>query len=238
MMPVLKLGPLSINFPLLVLLAGIWMGFRLIEKKYPSKDIQAEKLIDGLIVILIGAVIGARAAYLLRFPQIFLLAPAGLFSISTELLDPWGGLAVAIIILIRFLQREKIAFLKFLEAILPFGFMMAITFVMISFVQLEGVGTETDMFWGIHQAGASRHPYQLYFFVLMIGVFYVYDFFFKQKRQSEIMVAVSVFLVGLAMVISFGFQADASFLIEGIRTSQIIGLMLTGGGFMLFVKEF
>ena len=234
MMPVLQIGPLAVSFPMILLLAGLWLGFRFIEKKYLTDGIEASKLIDGLIVILIGAVIGARVGYLIRYPSIFLAAPAGIFSLSTELLDPWGGLVVALVMMIRFLQREEIAFWTFIEAIAPFIFMMAITYVLISFANLEGFGTESSLPWSVNQAGAMRHPYQLYFVILMVAAFFGYDQLKKKAAHSEQLIGYSLFVLGLAFVFAFGFQADAIILLHGLRTLQVLGLVLMGVGVWKF----
>ena len=237
MMPVLQIGPLAINFPIVILLGGLWFGFRMVEKRYQTEGVAPDKLIDGLITILIGMVIGARVAYLIRYPEIFLAAPAGIFSISTELLDPLGALVVAIVMVIRFVQREKISFWRFVEAILPFVFTMAITFSLMSFAGLEGYGTQTTMPWALNQAGAMRHPYQLYFVGLMALTFWGYDFLKKKAVGNQQLIGLSLFALGVSLTFAFGFQADGTILFAGIRQVQIIGFLTMGVGVWRFVQS-
>ncbi len=237
MIPVLQIGPLAINFPILILLAGLWIGFLLVEKRYKTEGVAPDKLIDGLIMILIGMVIGARVAYLIRYPDIFIAAPAGIFSISTDLLDPLGAIVVAIVMVIRFIQREKISIWAFLEAILPFVFTMAITFALMSFAGLEGYGTQTAMPWAINQAGAMRHPYQLYFVILMLLAFFGFDQLKKKAIGQQQLLGISFFALGISLAFAFGFQADAAILFAGVREVQIIGFILMGFGMWKFVQS-
>ena len=237
MIPVLQIGPLAINFPILILLAGLWIGFRMVEKRYSTDGVAPDKLIDGLITILIGMVIGARVAYLIRYPEIFLAAPAGIFSISTDLLDPIGAIVVGVVIMIRFIQREKISFWTFLEAILPFVYTMTITFALMSFASLEGYGTETQLPWGVNQAGAVRHPYQIYFVLLMILVFVGFDQLKKKAVGQQQLVGLSIFALGILLTFAYGFQADAAIMIAGIRQVQIIGFVLMCFGMWSVAKS-
>ena len=94
MLPVLNIGPLALQTPGLVMLIGLWLGLSLAEKFSAKRGVSPNLLYNLAFVTLVAGVIGARLAYLVRYPEAFANSPLSLISLNPGLLDPVGGLAV------------------------------------------------------------------------------------------------------------------------------------------------
>ena len=94
MLPVIQIGPMSMQAPGLILLIGLWVGLVIAERLAPRFGANPNHVYNLVFVALISGVIGARLSYLMQYFQAFLESPASLFSLNLGLLDPVGGAAV------------------------------------------------------------------------------------------------------------------------------------------------
>jgi len=127
MLPVLNIGPLALQTPGLVLLIGLWLGLSLAEKFSAKRGVTPNLLYNLAFIALVAGVIGARLAYVFRYPNAFVSSPPNLISLNLGLLDPMGGLAVGLISGAIYTQRKKMALWPTLDALTPLLAVMAIT---------------------------------------------------------------------------------------------------------------
>jgi len=162
MLPVLRVGPLAVQTPGLILLAGLWLGLSLAERHAEGSGVNASDLYNLVIAALIASLFGARLVYVLRYPAIFAASPLGIFSLNPGLLDLWGGFAVGLIAGLVYGQRKGMRLWSTLDALTPALAVFAVTLGGSHLASGAGYGAPTSLPWGIQMWGTHRHPAQVY----------------------------------------------------------------------------
>ena len=162
MLPILQIGPLAIQAPGLILLAGIWLALSLSERNAARKGTNPNLIYSLVLAALAGGLIGARLGYILRYPAAFAASPLSAFSPNPGLLDVWGGLVGAMLVSLIYGQRKGLALWPTLDTLTP-G--LALMGVMLGLTQLasgSAFGSPSELPWAIELWGAYRHPSQIY----------------------------------------------------------------------------
>ena len=162
MLPILQVGPLAIQFPGLILLAGVWLGLLLAEAHAARRGVAPNHLYNLVFILLIAGLIGARLVYALRYPQIFAASPLSLLSLNPGLLDTWGGLATGALAAAVYGQRKGLALWPTLDALTPFLAVIAVAVALSHLAAGTAFGAPTNLPWGIELWGTRRHPSQVY----------------------------------------------------------------------------
>ncbi len=230
MLPILNLGPLAIQTPGLILTFGLWVGLTLSEKWAPRFEINPNTLYNLVFNALIAGLIGSRLVYVARYTSIFFENPLNLISVNSGLLDPPGGVAVGLIVMLIYGNRNQLSLRHTLDALTPILAVMLIAIGLSNFASGDGFGIETQMPWGISLWGATRHPSQLYESGYSILVLF---FLWRQlNRENKSIVPGEIFLqlIGLS---AFGrlfletFRGD-SYLIANFKLAQMIAWFILG----------
>lgn len=216
MFPILNIGPLALQVPGLVLLAGLWLGLSLSERAAPRHGVHPERLYNLVFTALVAGVLGARLTYAGRFPDAFLQNPAGLVSLNPGLLDPFGGLAIALIAGLIYGQRRGLTLWPVLDALTPAFAIMLVAFALANLASGRGFGLETDLPWTIELWGARRHPSQIY--EAVAGLLILAAVWAGKHRQGPPGTAFLQFaiLAALAKLFLEGFRGD-SLIVEGLN---------------------
>lgn len=162
MLPVLQIGPLALQTPGLILLAGLWIGLSLAERQAKRYGVQPGVLDNLILLVMVAGVLGARLAYVVRYPAVFSENPASILSLNPGLLDPWGGLAAAVLAGLIYGQRKKLPFGSTLDALTPALAVMGVALALSHLASGSAYGAPTDLPWAIDLWGAERHPTQVY----------------------------------------------------------------------------
>src|SRR3990170_3148902 len=163
MFPTLQIGPIALQVPGLVLILGLWLGLTLAERRANRAGLHPSSLYNLTFLGLFAGVLGGRLAYVLTYPEAFMADPSGLLSLNPGLLDPAAGAACGLIAVLIFGRRKKLSFWPVLDALTPVFAGLAHLSAGTAF------GATTDLPWGIHLWGASRHPSQVY--ETLLGLF-------------------------------------------------------------------
>ncbi len=162
MFPVLQIGPLAIQTPGLILIAGLWLSLNLVERFAPRFGLRAETLDSLVLTSLIGGIIGARLGYVIQYPAAFLGNPISLLSLNPGLLDVWTGLAAALIWAVIFGQRKRLPFWQTIDALTPGLAVMAVGFGFSHLASGAAFGMPSEVPWALSLWGTDRHPSQIY----------------------------------------------------------------------------
>jgi len=165
MFPILQIGPLVIQVPGLLLLAGLWLGLTLSERvllENKPRKLTGQDLNNLTLVGLGAAILAARLGYVLRFPSAFNGNPMDLLSLSPALLDPGFGILGGLIAATAFVQRKRLPASLVIDAMTPLFAVMAAAWYLSNLSSGFGFGLPTDLPWGIDLFGARRHPTQIY----------------------------------------------------------------------------
>ena len=227
MMPVLQVGPIAIPLPGFLLILGIWLGLSLAERYAPRRGISGDKLFNLAFIAMLSGLIGARLAYVLRYPAAFASNPMDIFSRNPGLLDPWGGLWIGLLGWAIYLQRKKLPVWQTLDALTPALAVVAISLSLSHLASGDAYGAPANLPWSIELWGARRHPSQIYAFLAAL-VILIFLWPARKRIQS---LQPGVYFLGF-LALSAGahlfleiFRGDSQLTYLGIRTSQLIAWM-------------
>jgi len=227
MLPVLNIGPLALQTPGLVMLIGLWLGLSLAEKFSAKRGVSPNMLYNLAFITLVMGVIGARLAYLFRYPEAFANSPLSLISLNPGLLDPVGGLAAGLISGAIYAQRKKMALWPTLDALTPLLAVMAIALGLSHLASGAAFGATTQVPWGIELWGAKRHPSQIYEVMAAVAILLIlWPGNWGHKEPAGRYFLLFVMLSALAQLILEAFRGDSLLLPGGWRTVQIRAWLL------------
>jgi len=162
MLPILQIGPLAIQLPGLLLLAGVWLGTNAVDRQAARLNLPIPTLQNLVLLALAAGVVGARLGYAARYLDVYLENPTGLISLQPAALSPSAGLLTGIIAGWIFGQRKQLPFWRTMDALSP-GLAVFSVFLGISHMASgDAFGSPTSVPWAINLWGELRHPSQVY----------------------------------------------------------------------------
>jgi prolipoprotein diacylglyceryl transferase len=224
MLPIINIGPLAIQVPGLIIIAGIWLGLIFAEKYSIEFGVDSNKLYNLVFYTLIAGIIGARITYVLQFSNVFLENPLSIFSLNPSLLDPVGGIVIGSITAIIFIQKNRMSIWNTLDALTPLLLITIITFPLARLAAGSGYGTPTNLPWGIKLWGTIRHPVQIY---EMIAGSAILAILFPSKKHVSSLSQGLYFVIFIALTSASrlfleAFRGDRNTIYNGIRIVQVI----------------
>jgi prolipoprotein diacylglyceryltransferase len=162
MLPYINILGLAFPVPALTILIGIWVGITLAERYTSHRHVKSAELYNLVFYALIAGVIGARLAYVAKFPTAFFDNPSSIISPNIGLFDPLGGVAAGLITAGIYWQRKGMPFWPVLDALTPAFAVFGIALPLANLASGNAFGSPTSLPWGIELWGATRHPTQIY----------------------------------------------------------------------------
>ena len=222
MFPILQLGPLAIQTPGLILLAGLWLGLTLAERYSHRFKVQPVDLYNLVFIALMSGILGARVTFAVRHPFAFISSPISLLSLNPDLFDPASGLVIAIATALIYGSRKHINLWSALDALTPILSTLSVAIGLAHLASGTAFGSQTDLPWGIDLWGVNRHPTQIYE-IMAAGI--ILWFTWPSRRQN---LAVGGYFIRF-MALSAGarlfletFRGDSILLPNGLRVAQLI----------------
>ena len=216
---IFSLGPLSIRWYGLLFISGFILGWYIFKWFFQREDIPVTLLDPLLYTLLIGTIVGARLGHCLFYQPDYYL---GSWQGFTEIFMPWkGGLAshggtIALIFAMlwfarRYGRKHDFDFIWILDH-LAIAVCFAATFIRLgNLFNSEIYGDVTNLPWGfvfeLRGETMPKHPTQLY-------------------------EALSYFLLGIALILTYKFKADK------VYRGFFIGTFFIGCFGMRFLIEF
>ena len=180
--------------------ARMLMALRLGRKA----GIVAERVLDGVLWLMLSSIVGARIFYVIEFHRDF-TSIAEVFMIWKGGLVIYGGMIVGALALGIFSIRKKLSLLTVLDISAP-AFSVGYAIGRIGcFLNGCCFGSECALPWAVIFPGqtAARHPVQLYSTVIWIAVFLILlELFDKKRFEGE------VFSVGLVFYSVYRFSIE------------------------------
>lgn len=224
MLPVLNIGPLALQTSGLVLLLSTWVALNVIERAAPRYQTPPNQLYNLALLAILAGMVGGRLSYIAQYPGSFLASPLSALSLNPGLIDPAGGIIIALLSGAIYIQRKSLDWGRTLDSLAP-G--LAVLLVGISLSHLASgnhYGTPTSLPWGVELWGQTRHPTQLYelFASLAILALTWPKFEIVPGEIAGLRFwTFSAFSAGASLFLS-AFQADAALLAGSLRSAQII----------------
>ena len=223
---IFSLGPLSVRWYGLLFISGFILGWYIFKWFFQREDIPVTLLDPLLYTLLIGTIVGARLGHCLFYQPDYYL---GSWQGFTEIFMPWkGGLAshggtIALIFAMvwfarRYGRKHDFDFVWILDH-LAIAVCFAATFIRLgNLFNSEIYGDVTSLPWGfvfeLRGETLAKHPTQLYealsYFLLGIALILTYKFKAEKVYRG--------FFIGTFFIGCFGMR----FLIEFIKEPQVM----------------
>ena len=206
---------------LILVVIAIWAGLFLAEKRSARHGISNDDLNNIVFFPLIGYLLGGRILFAFENLSAFIQNPQSLISLNLDLFDPFGGLAVAIIVALVYGQRRNLSLWPTLDALTPAFAVFAIGLGLAHLASGSAFGKETSLPWGMKLWGAVRHPSQIYEILaslLILGLLW----FQKADTHPGVHFLSFAALTSGARLFLEAFRGDSTLVFGGLRLAQII----------------
>ncbi|MCH7662675.1 MAG: prolipoprotein diacylglyceryl transferase [Chloroflexi bacterium] len=222
MFPILQIGGAALQTPGLILLAGIWIGLSVAEKYAKLYKIKADQLYNISFAVLVAGILGARLSVMVRFPSAFIDNPSSIISLNPSLLDPAGGMAIALATGLVYSQRKKINLLQTLDALVPTLAVMGIAIPVANLAYGNAFGAPTNLPWGIELWGTDRHPSQIYQAIAGIVILWlVWPSRQRKMNPAGLLFTRYIILTAGSILLLAAFRGDSVLIWNGWRSEQI-----------------
>jgi phosphatidylglycerol:prolipoprotein diacylglycerol transferase len=224
MLPILQIGPLAIQLPGLLVLAGIWLGTNAIERQSVRLQLPIAPIQNMILLGLMTGVIGARLGYAARYLDVYLEDPAGLVSLQTATLSPEVGALVGLIVCWIYGRRRQLDLWPTLDAMAPGLAVFALSVGFAHLASGDAFGAPTRLPWAIELWGASRHPSQVYE-IIAAGI--VLTAVLQVGRIALFPGAAFlswVVMACLSRLMLEAFRGDSVLILGGLRQAQVLAL--------------
>jgi len=210
---------------LILILAAIWLGLTLSERRVSRHGIPKESLNNLIYYSLLGFILGGRLLFVMEHLRVFVKSPLNIFSVNIDLFDPIGALVIAILVGFIYGRRQKLPLWSTLDALTPLFAILTIGLHLSQLAAGTAFGRPTNLPWGIELWNATRHPTQAYELAASLLIF---SFIWFRKTSSP---AGSDFLwfAGLtagSRLFLEAFRGDSTLILGGIRTAQVIAFIV------------
>jgi phosphatidylglycerol---prolipoprotein diacylglyceryl transferase len=226
----LKLGPITVYSYGVMVAIGFGISTFLIYRRAKVSGIDADKVIDIAIAMIISGIIGARFFYILSNLKFYVSNPIEILELSKGGLVWYGGFLSALVTLIIYIRKKSLAFWTVTDLIAPY-IALAQAFGRIGcFLNGCCYGPEVpkNFFFAVTFPGehAARLPTQL---ISSISLFIIY--LLLRRLQDKKMFAGGVFLAYCILYPLYRFlveflRADNPRIFLNLTISQLISIAI------------
>ena len=217
---------------LILLLAALWIGLALVEKRAERHNISKEALNNIVYSGLFGYILGGRLLYALENLSAFAQSPLSLISLNLDLFDPLAGLVVAVMVGFVYSSRQKLPLWSVLDALTPLFALLSVGLALSHLAAGTAFGSPTDLPWGIELWNATRHPTQIYELVAALLIFAVLWFRKSNTLHGSDFLLFVALTSGTRLFIE-AFRGDSTLVLGGLRLAQILAWILLVVAFVL-----
>ena len=233
MLPVLQVGPLAIQLPGLLMIAGVWLGSALAAQQARRVGLSADGVERLILVGLVAGILGARLGYALRYLEVFARDPLALLALTPVTLAPEVGVGVGLIAALVAGQRRQMRLWPTLDALAPglAGFAVALSLAHLA--SGDAFGAPSNVPWAIELWGATRHPAQVYELLAAAGIL---AFALRLRPRETFPGFAFVAFIGrsaAARLVLEAFRGDSVMWLGGVRAAQVISLAILLGALAL-----
>jgi len=245
--PVLiQLGPLAIHWYGVMYLLAFSSAFWLGNLRAKAAGFTKEQLSDLIFFGAIGVVLGGRVGYILFYQyQAFIENPIILLRVWEGGMSFHGGFLGVIFSGIWFVKKYQFKYSQVMDFVVPIVPLGLGAGRLGNFIGGELWGRPTDLPWGMvfpHVDALSRHPSQLYQFLLEGLLLFAVVWIYSAKPRDPLRVS-GLFLLGYGLqrfVVEFARQPDAHLnyvAFDWMTQGQLLSLPMIVVGAYLLVRK-
>ena len=206
---------------LILLLAALWLGLTLSEKRVTRHGISREALNNIVFYSLLGYVLGGRLLFVLAHFEAFVQSPLSIFSPNIELFDPVGAVVIALFVGSIYGQRQKLPLWSTLDALTPLLAFLTIGLSLSHLAAGTAFGSPTSVPWAMELWNANRHPTQIYELIASLMIFAFIWFRKPAKMAGSDFLWFTAMTAGSRLFLE-AFRGDSTLIFGGIRLAQVI----------------
>jgi phosphatidylglycerol---prolipoprotein diacylglyceryl transferase len=210
---------------LVLLLAALWIGLMLAEKRAARYGISKEDLNSIVFYSLFGYILGGRILYAIQNFSVFVASPSSLVSINIDLFDPLSALVTAVFVGYVYGSRHGLQLWSTLDALAPLFAALAVGLPLSHLASGAAFGSPTALPWGIELWNATRHPTQIYELLAAILIFGLL-WYRKADRPSGTAFLIFLALTAAARLFLEAFRGDSILILGGVRLAQVIAWLV------------
>ena len=232
MLPILQVGPLAIQLPGLLLLAGVWVGSAVIEREAPKHGLSGATLGSLVFYGLVAGLLGARLGYALRYWSVYAEDPLGLISLNPLTLSAAEGAAAAFLVSLVLARRQRLPTWPTLDAFAPGLAVFAVFAALANLSSGDAFGAPTSLPWAIDLWGAARHPSQVYALLLALAVFIAVRRFALGPTFPGFLFLAWLAMTAARRLFLEAFRGDSVIVLGSLRAAQLISLVVLGAALL------
>lgn len=255
-----ELNPIAFTLPIgegwsvywygIMIALGFLMAFIYGLKKAPKLGINNDRLLDGILITVPIAVLGARAYYMLFYsPETFF---SDFLKIHDGGLAIYGGIIGAFVGIVISCKTRKIPFLDCLDLVAPCFFIGQAIGRWGNFFNQEAFGVNTNLPWGMYSEGFSGtyehiafmnnpnldpnlpvHPCFLYEFLLCTIGFIVLHLVSRKRSFRGQLILLYGMIYGTGRFFIESIRTD-SLMIGSLRVSQLLSALIVIAAAVLY----
>lgn len=210
----------------LLIAIGVLVGTLIALKLAKRKGVDEDTLIDLLLFAIPGAIIGARAYYVIFSWDLYKDNPIEALNIRGGGLAIHGVIIGGVIVAVIFAKIRKVSFWKLGDIVAPSLILGQAIGRWGNFANQEAHGGPTNLPWGIMVDGVKVHPTFLYESIWNLSVFIFllwYSYNEKSKVDGEVFLLYLI-LYSVARLFIEGLRTD-SLMLGTIRVAQLVSLL-------------
>lgn len=224
MLPTLLIGRFALpTYPFFLLLAywaAMWLG----GHQAKTFEFDRDHVYNAGLYGLLSGIIGARLWFVLSHWENYASDIRQVFSLSRSALSAPEGVIIAGLVVLIYLQREKVLFGKFFDAAAP-GLALALIIANVgAFLGGEWLGAPSNIPWAVEIVGTARHPVQLYEAVSALIILGILLYISKYRPWSGFHFWLFVALYGVSRLFLEIFRARPALIGDGYITVQVVAL--------------
>ena len=212
----LHLGPLQLRWYGLFFVGAFFLGMLIMRWIFKREGKDPSIVDDGMIYMLIGAVVGARLMHCLAYePDFYLAHPLEILKVWKGGLASHGGLIGVLIATWLFVRKHRLSYLWLLSRLTIPGALVAAFIRLGNFFNSEIIGIQTDKPWAVVFSRIDtlpRHPVQLYESLAYFMLFILFWLLYLRLKPT----LVTRLFPGLFLVLVF----TVRFFLEYVKTKQ------------------
>jgi phosphatidylglycerol:prolipoprotein diacylglycerol transferase len=212
----LHLGPLQLRWYGLFFVGSFFLGMLMMRWIFKREGRDPSIVDDGMVYMLVGAVVGARLMHCLAYePDYYLAHPIEILKVWKGGLASHGGLIGVLIATWLFARKHRLSYLWLLSRIAIPGALVAAFIRLGNFFNSEIIGIPTDKPWAVVFSRIDtlpRHPVQLYESLAYLMLFLLFWILYLRLKPT----LVTRLFPGLFLVLVFTIR----FFLEYVKTRQ------------------
>ncbi len=225
MQPTLLIGHFALlTYPIFLLIA-FWVGVWIAAKRATQLGLDGDHIYNASLYGLIAGILGARLWFVLSHWDNYASDLSQGFSLSASALSVPEGIIVAVVVMLIYLQRNKVSLGLFADAV-AWGLAVAIAIGNVgAFLGGRALGAPSDVPWAIEIVNTARHPIQLYEATAAVAIAGILFVTRNHRLWPGFQFWLFVALYGTSRLMLEIFRARPTLIGNGYLASQMLALL-------------